>query len=95
MNISFAHIENVKHIKMISANATFGVGFLTAIAFWFCNLLGIVCDMYDQKIEKAKSLATYKLIAKANTAGATGIMDVKFQLHGTTIFMYGIAYSEE
>ena len=33
-----------------------------------------------------------KLIEKATEAGAAGIMDVNFQITGTTVFMYGIAY---
>ena len=92
MNLSFAHIENVEHIKMLSSSSTYGVGLLTSIVFYFCNLFGIECEMYDKKIEKAKSSASLKLIGKASEAGATGIMDVQFQIHGTTIFMYGIAY---
>ena len=92
MNLSFAHIENVEHIKMLSASSTFGVGLLTSIVFYFCNLFGMECEMYDKKIEKAKSSAALKLIGKASEVGAAGIMDVQFQIHGTTVFMYGIAY---
>lgn len=94
MNISFAFLYNVKHIKMVSATATYGIGFLTYIVLGFCHLFGVECKMYDEKIEKAKSSAAVKLTDKAKAAGATGIMDVKFQMHGTTIFMYGIAYTE-
>ena len=92
MNLSFAHIENVEHIKMLSASSTYGLGLLTAIVFWLCNLFGVECDLYDEKIEKAKSSAALKLIGKASEAGAAGIMDVQFQITGTTVFMYGIAY---
>ncbi len=94
MNFSFAHIDNVKHIKMISASSTYGVGFLTAFANGFCNVFGFECKMYDKKIEKAKASAAQKLIEKAAGAGATGVMDVQFQITGTTVFMYGIAYAE-
>ena len=92
MNLTFAHIENVEHIKMLSSSSTYGVGLLTSIVFYFCNLFGIECKMYDEKIAKAKTSAALKLAEKAKEAGATGIMDVQFQIHGTTIFMYGIAY---
>ena len=51
-----------------------------------------VRKMYGKKIEKAKSSAALKLVEKANEAGAAGIMDVNFQITGTTVFMYGIAY---
>lgn len=94
MNFTFAHIDNVKQIKMLSASATYGTGFLTSIVHGFCNIIGIQCKMYDKKIEKSKNAAATKLIEKANAAGASGIMDVQFQIHGTTVFMYGIAYIE-
>ena len=92
MNFSFAHCEKVEHIKMLSASSTYGVGLLTSIVYYFCNIFGIECKMYDKKIEKAKSSAALKLIGKASEVGATGVMDVQFQIHGTTVFMYGIAY---
>lgn len=94
MNISFSHIDNVKHIKMLSASSTYGVGFFTSISVGFCNIFGLECKMYGKKIEKAKSSAACKLIEKAAAIGAMGIMDVQFQITGTTVFMYGIAYSE-
>lgn len=94
MNFTFAHIENVKQIKMISSITTYGIGLITYIVLGFYHLFGIECKMYDKKIEKAKSSAACKLMDKAKAIEATGIMDVKFQIHGTTIFMYGIAYIE-
>ena len=95
MNFSSAHISDVQHIKIISASSTYGIGFFTAIAVWFCNIFGLECKMYGKKIEKAKSSAALQLIEKAPRAGASGIMDVQFQITGTTVFMYGIAYSEK
>ena len=92
MDLSFAHVENVEHIKMLTTSSTYGVGFLTAIVHCFCNLLGIECKMYDRKIEKAKSSAVSKLIAKASIIDAKGIMDIQIQIHDTTVFLYGIAY---
>ena len=95
MKLSFDHIDNVEHIKMLSSSSTYGVGLLTYIVYGFCNIFGVECEMYDKKIEKAKSSAVLKLISKASAIGATGIMDVKFQIHGITVFMYGIAYKGE
>ncbi len=92
MNLTFANIENVEHIKMLSSSSTYGVGFITSIAYGFGNFFGFECKMYDKKIEKAKAAAALKLVEKATEAGAAGIMNVQFQIHGTTVFMYGIAY---
>ena len=94
MNITFSNIDNVKQIKMLSASATYGVGLLTSIVYGLCNIVGTQCKMYDKKIEKAKNAAAGILIEKATSVGASGIMNVQFQIHGTTVFMYGIAYSE-
>ena len=85
-------IDNAKHIKMLSESSTYGVGFFTAIAKGFCNIFGLECKMYGKKIEKAKSSAVLKLVEKATQAGAIGIMDVQFQVTGTTVFVYGIAF---
>ncbi len=94
MNITFSNIDNVKEIKMLSASATYGMGLLTSIVFGFCNIFGTQCKMYDKKIEKTKNTAASILIEKATAVGASGIMNVQFQIHGTTVFMYGIAYNE-
>lgn len=92
MILSFSYLDDVKHIKMVSAVSTYGIGFLTYIVFGFCQLFGVECKMYDDKIEKAKLSATAKMIEKAKLTGADGIMNVKIQMHGTTILMYGIAF---
>lgn len=94
MNFTFSKIDNVKEIKMLSASATYGTGFLTSIALGIYNIIGTQCKMYDKKIEKAKNAAAASLIEKATAVSADGIMNVQFQIHGTTVFMYGIAYSE-
>lgn len=92
MKFTFAHIENTEHIKMLSASSTYGVGFFTAISVWFCNIFGLECKMYGKKIEKAKNSAARILMEKAAALGAAGIMDVQFQVTGTTVLLYGIAY---
>jgi len=92
MNFTFAKLENVTSIKMLSASSIYGIGLITAIVLGFCCLFGAECGMYDQKIEKAKNSAAKKLIKKAEAVGANGIMDVKIQVFGTTVFMSGIAY---
>ena len=94
MNFTCALLDNVKHIKMLTATATYGIGLLTAIVNGFCQLFGIQCKMYDKKIEKAKNAAVNQLLEKATAAGASGVMGINFQVYGTTVFMYGIAYKE-
>ena len=94
MNITSSSVEGATEIKMITAVTTCGIGFFTLIAFSFCNLFGIECQMYDRKIDKAKKLTASKLITKAKEAGATGIMNVRLQVDRTTVHMYGMAYKK-
>ena len=92
MNLALTKVENVQEIKVVTANATYGVGLITSIAATICSLFGLECKMYDKKIEKAKTRAAQKLIAKATEAGADGIMNLNFQIHNLTIFASGTAY---
>ena len=39
-------LPNVTPIKMLTATATYGTGFLTSIVKVFCELFGTKCDMY-------------------------------------------------
>ncbi len=94
MNFTCSTLENAKELKMLSANCTWGVGFLTSIARWFCNLIGKPCKMYDKKIVKAKNDAAMQLMEKAKGLNADGIMNVTIEIHDTTVFMYGMAYTE-
>ena len=92
MDLHFCMVPNAKHLKTISASSTYGIGLLTSIAQAICNLFGLECAMYDDKIEKAKNSAAKKLIKKAQEVNAVGIMDIKIEMYRTTILMYGIAY---
>lgn len=94
MIITTSNIENVTQIKMITAVANYGIGFLTLLVLSFCHFFGVECQMYDKKIEKAKNAAASELVAKAKEVGATGIMNVRIQMDKTTILMYGMAYKE-
>ena len=87
-------LSNVTPIKMLSATATFGIGFLTAIVKMFCELFGTKCDMYTNKLDKAEDEATEYLKLYAKDIGADGVMDVRFQIDGLTFFIYGTAYKE-
>ncbi len=94
MKITPAYIRDVKELKTVTASATMGVGFLTSVCFFFCNIFGIECKMYAKKIEKAKSLAANALVKKAQSIKeASGIMNIRMEICETTIFMYGIIYA--
>ena len=92
MKITSSTIKNVEELKLLSATSTMGIGFLTAIVLSFCHLFGVECDLYNRKIEKAKAYAANKIFNKANEIHADGIMNVRFQVSGLTVFVYGVAY---
>lgn len=56
MKITSAYIQDVKELKLVATSATVGVGLLTSICFWFCNIFGIECKMYAKKLRKPKIL---------------------------------------
>ncbi len=87
-------LQNVTPIKMLTANATYGVGFLTWIVLGFCNLFGIKCDMYTNKLDKAEDEAIEYLKLYAKNIGADGVMNVRCQIDGLTFFVCGTAYKE-
>lgn len=94
MNFTCSTLENVKELKMVSGNCTWGVGFFTYIANGFTGFFGLRCKMYDKKIAKAKNDAAMQLMEKAKGVNADGIMNVTIEVHGTTVFMYGMAYTK-
>ena len=87
-------LENVTPIKMLTATTTYGIGLFTAIVRWFCELFGIKCDMYTNKLDKAEAEATEYLKLYAKDIGADGVMDVRCQIDGLTFFICGTAYKE-
>ena len=80
-------LADVIPLKMLTASATYGMGFLTSVVKVFCEFLGIKCDMYTNKLDKAED--------KAKDIGADGVMDVRCQIDGLTFFICGTAYKEK
>ncbi len=92
MNITTSQLENVKELKTITAVSTFGTGFLTSFVSYFIELFGIENNMLAEKIVKAKESAIQKLVLKANSIKADGIMNLRFEFSKMTVMAYGTAY---
>lgn len=92
MKMTTETIPNVHTLHLISASSTYGTGFWTGICTYFANLCGTECNRLGMKINKAKTSATNELMAKAAAASADGIMEIRYQISGKTVFIYGIAY---
>ena len=88
-------LPDVVPLKMLTASATYGMGFLTSIVKVFCEFFGVKCDMYTNKLDKAEDKATEYLMLYAKDIGADGVMDVRCQIDGLTFFICGTAYKEK
>ena len=87
-------LTNVTAIETIAASATYGIGLLTSIVLAFCNLFGIKCNMYTDKLDRAEREATEQLIEQAKRLNADGVMDAHCQVDNLTFLIYGTAYKE-
>jgi uncharacterized protein YbjQ (UPF0145 family) len=85
-------LSNVTPVKLVTAKANYGIGFLTAFVGIFCSLFGIPNDMFTQKLKKAETLAMEELIVNAKAVGADGVMDVRCQIDGLSFLVCGTAY---
>ena len=88
-------LTGVTPVGKVTATATYGIGLLTGIVLAFCNLFGCECEMYTNKVEKAEYAATVLLKTYADNLGADGVMDIRYQVYGTTVFISGTAYKQE
>ena len=93
MNLSCQSVPNAAPIEIVSASATFGIGLITGFAYSLSNIFGKECKMYAKKVTKATDSATKKLVKAATKLNAAGIMDVRYEVHGTSVFVYGMAYA--
>lgn len=88
-------LPDVVPLKMLTASATYGMGFLTSIVKVFCEFFGVKCDMYTNKLDKAEDKATEYLMLYAKDIGADGVMDVRCRIDGLSFFICGTAYKEK
>lgn len=93
MKITVSKLENVKEIKTVSASSFYGIGLLTGIVTYFIEIFGIENKMLVKKIEKAKESALQVVIDQAKAIpGATGIMNLSFQMSGRAVLAYGTVF---
>ena len=92
MEIYTISLDNVIPVKLVTAKASYGIGFLTFFVGGFCALFGIQNDMYTEKIKKAEALAMQQLEKNVKSIGADGVMDVHCQIDSLSFLVYGTAY---
>ena len=87
-------LHDVTPLRVVTSSCTYGVGLLTYIVHAVSNIFGIESDMYNKKIKMAEKRAVLLLKKTAENIGATGIMDIHYQIDGTTVFVSGTAYKK-
>ena len=87
----FTNLETVKEIKVVTSIVSYGVGLLTSIVKGICAIIGCRCEMYEAKIRKAQSEAVNEIIKKAESVNANAIVNLRIQIDGTTVEVYGLA----
>ncbi len=92
MELYTISLPDVTPLKLVTAKATYGIGFLTYFVSGFCALFGIQNDMYTEKIKKAETLAMQELERNVKSIGADGVMDVRCQIDGLSFLITGTAY---
>lgn len=92
MNVFTSSIPNAVPVKMVSERSTYGTGFLTLFVSGFCEFFGIPNGLYSKKMMKAEERAVRSLTNQATMLGADGVMDVRYEIHGLSILVYGTAY---
>ena len=92
MPLYTSHLSNAVAICGVSGSSSYGIGILTAIGNWFCNFFG--AESYTHiKVGKAADLATKRMMNIAAQKSADGIMDIRYEVSGTTVFVYGTAFT--
>ena len=92
MEIYTILLDNVTPVKLVTAKASYGIGFLTSFVGVFCALFGMSNNMYSEKIKKAETLAMQELETTIKSIGADGVMDVRCQIDGLSFLITGTAY---
>ena len=92
MELHTISFSDVTPLKLVTAKATYGIGFLTAFVGGFCAFFGIPNNMYSKKIKKAETLAMQELERNVKLIGADGVMDVRCQIDGLSFLITGTAY---
>ena len=85
-------VDNVINLGIVEGDSCYGIGFITAICYSFCMLLGWPSESMRKKLELSKAKALNDMFARAREKGAIGIMEVSYQVTGLNVFVYGTAY---
>ena len=92
MALYTSSIPNAIPMQIVTERSTYGTGFGTLFVSGFCEFFGIPNGLYSKKMAKAEARAMKSLGQKAANMGADGVMDVRCEIHGLSILVYGTAF---
>ena len=80
--------KNYEELGMVTSEVVRGMGLWTTICFMFANFFGTRCKHLEKKINQARTIALDCLKEKATKLGGDALIEVKFDLHSTTVMAY-------
>ena len=95
MKLSTTTINNVDECYIVSATSTYGIGFITYIAYSLCSFFGLPSSKMAEKIDMAKAEATHEITKQATDMKADGIMGIRYQMSFLSVMAYGTAYKNK
>lgn len=78
-----------EYVGLMSAQASIGIGLLTSIAMFFCNVFGGESYLYTEKIGTVKMKALERLIEIANKRECDRLTNINFVMDGLSVIAYG------
>lgn len=75
---NFEGYKITKYISVISGNVVLGTGLLTDASTVLNDFLGTTSNAFENKMEKAKSIAVQRLIEKSAKLGGNAIISIDF-----------------
>ena len=93
MKLTTVTLDYVNDLGEVSGVCVYGVGLITSLFYGICTLFGKSSVFLGRKLDRAKEKATEEMKLYAEERGADGVMNIRYQLSGLTVLVYGTAYS--
>lgn len=88
---NFQGYDITKYLGVLSGDVVIGTGMLTEISASLSDFLGLNSEKFAIKMEEGKNLATKKLLKKALTLGADGVIGIDFDYITFSNNMIGVS----
>lgn len=88
---NFQGYDITKYLGVLSGDVVIGTGMLTEISASLSDFLGLNSEKFAMKMEEGKNIATKKLLKKALTLGADGVIGIDFDYITFSNNMIGVS----